>query len=279
MAADNPSPTGQSSATPTGRRSSRPPRSAGRNADRDARRPGSTGSPGSAARTLVVWTGVGVVVAAVLIGAAVVMTRQPAQGTGFTPIPPSVVTPSDIPASGRTLGNPAAPVTIDVYEDFRCTGCFAYSTEIEPAVEVQYVATGKAKIVHHDFLVIDRGGITESRDAANAARCAADQGKYWPLHDWLFANQSPAELPGYFTTDRLLALGKAAGLDMPRFEPCVRNGTHDQEIRAEQGPLRSRINATPSIFVNGAVVVNPANPQAIPTPAQIGAAVEHASKP
>lgn len=241
--------------------------------------PGSTGSSGSSS-TLIRWTLVAVIVAGLVILAAILMTKPKSdeEVAQARPIPPALVTPRDIPASGRTLGNPAAPVTIDIYEDFRCTGCLAYTTSIEPTVEAQYIRTGKAKLVFHDFLTIDRPGITESRDAANAALCAADQGKFWTLHDWLFANQSPAELPGYFTLDRLVAIGQAAGMDMKTFEPCVRNGSHVREVEAEQAPAAFSISFTPSIFVNGKLVVSREDPQAIPTALDIGAAIDAALK-
>ncbi len=230
--------------------------------------------------TLIRWTLVAVIVAGLVVLAAILMTkpRSGEEVAQVPPIAPTVHTPRDIPASGRTLGNPTAPVTIDIYEDFRCTGCSAYTTSIEPTVEAQDIRTGKAKLVFHDFLTIDRPGITESRDAANAARCAADQGKFWTLHDWLFANASPAELPGYFTLDRLVAIGQAAGMNMATYEPCVRNGKHNSEIQAEQAPASFSITFTPSIFVNGKLVVSAANPQAIPSAQDIGAAIDAAIK-
>jgi protein-disulfide isomerase len=278
MPAHTPPPTG-GPVPPARRPSAGRRRSARGEADGTLARAGASGSSGRGVRTLILWTAVAVVISIVVIGAAVILTRQPGNDVaGFRLIAPSVVTPADIPASGRTLGSPRARVTIDIYEDFRCTGCFAFRTAFEPTIETQYVRTGKARIVVHDFLTIDRGGNTESRDAANAALCAADQGRYWAMHDWLFANQSPSELPGYFTLDRLVAIGRAAGMDMNTFEPCVRRGTHDQEIQAEQAAAASWISYTPSIFVNGTLVVNPDNPQAIPTPEQIGAVIDRALK-
>lgn len=263
MAAQTPGPGGEGPVPPTSR-----PAGQRRSTSR-------TGPAGRGVRTLIVWTVVAVIVGAVVIAAAVILTKPSGDDIASSrPIAPSVVTPSDIAASGRTLGNPDAKVTIDVYEDFRCTGCSAFRTEIEPTLEAQYVMTGKARIVIHDFLTIDRGGSTESRDAANAALCAADQGKFWTMHDWLFANQSPGELPGYFTPDRLVAIGQAASMDMSTFEPCVRSGTHDREVQAEQTAARSTISYTPSIFVNGTLVVNPDDSRAIPTAEQIGAAID-----
>lgn len=225
------------------------------------------------------WTLAAVVIGVVVIGGALYLTRTQAATPLGSPITPGVVTPAGVTENARTLGNANAPVTLDIWEDFRCTGCFAFTMEIEPTVVNDYIATGKAKLVYHDLIVIDKGVSNESRDAANAGYCAADQGKFWLLHDWLFANQSAQEDPGYFTIDRILAIGQAAGLDMTKYEPCVRNGTHLAEVAAEQTAVPSDASATPAIYVNGKMVVNSDNAQAIPTADMIGAAITAAANP
>jgi protein-disulfide isomerase len=166
------------------------------------------------------------------------------------------MTPSTIPVNGRTLGDPNAPATIDLYGDFRCSACFQF-TEMGTTqqIDANLVATGKAKVVWHDYTIIDHNdGATASRDAANAAWCAADQGKFWVMHDWLYANQSATEAPDAFTITRLLAIGKAAGMDMSTFQPCVQNGAHLAEIAAEQSSLPAGVTGTPTTFVNGTLV-------------------------
>ena len=282
MTSNRPATTGKNvPPPPTSRRSARQRRLASREANRALARAGSTGgTSGGGMRSLMLWTGVAIVVAIVVIGGALYFTQGTTSTSAPSLMPPSVVTPTNIPTNGRTLGDANAKVTIDVYEDFRCTGCFAFRTEIEPTIETNYVANGKAKLVYHDFITIDQyHNSTESRDAANAALCAADQGKFWPMHDWLFANQSPRELNGFFTLDRLVGLGREVGLDMTTYEPCVRQGIHDAEVAAEQSAAPSSVQSTPSIFVNGTLVVNPDNAQAIPSADQIGAAIDKILNP
>ena len=165
-------------------------------------------------------------------------------------------TPTSIPADGRTLGDPAAPVTIDLYGDFRCSACYVF-TEMGTAQQIntQLIATGKAKLVWHDFTIIDGRTEHASRDAANAAWCAADQNKFWVMHDYLYANQT-SEAASVFTMDRLLKIGQAAGLDMAKYTPCLQNGTHNAEIAAEQQSLPASVagHGTPSVLVNGTFV-------------------------
>jgi protein-disulfide isomerase len=209
-------------------------------------------------RSLMMWTGVIVAVMAVVIAGLYFVTRPAESGGGNgvgTPIAPHVVTPANIPSSGRTLGDPNAKVTIDIWEDFRCTVCFDFTMNLQPKLVDAYIKTGKAQLVYHDYLVIDKGdGANASRDAANAAWCAADQGKFWTMHDWLFTNQSPRELAAAFSQDRLIQIGQMAGLDMSKLQPCIQQGTHYADIAAEQKDVPSDASGTPSVYVDGKVI-------------------------
>lgn len=229
---------------------------------------------------ILLWTGVGVVVAVVVVAAALVLT-QPKSYSASDFTSPIVVTPATIQSSGHTLGATGAPVTVDLYEDFRCTGCGGFYRSQEPQLVDNYVATGKAKIVYHDFTIIDNiqssTGTHASRDAANAGLCAVDASKFWTYHDWLFTNQSSTEDPSAFTIDRLVALGKAAGIDDPSFETCVRQGQHNADVAAEQSAVPSGVTSTPTIYVNGTVVLNKTDPVNYqPTYDDIAAAIDAA---
>jgi protein-disulfide isomerase len=243
-----------------------------REPDRALARAGTRGAL-SGASALLIWSALFLVVGVVVIGLAYLATRP---GGGSADVhAPAVLTATDIPHNGPTLGNANAPVTIDLYGDFRCSACFWFTVtgDVEGQVVDKYVRTGQAKLVWHDYLVIDHGdGATASRDAANAALCANDQGKFWLMHDWLYANQAKDESPGAFAKDRLLAIGQAAGLDMATFRPCVEQGTHDAEIEAEQTNVPAGIAGTPSVFINGKAI----STGYVPTFEQISAAVEEA---
>ena len=242
---------------PTSRRSARQQRLASREANRALSKAGTHGTSGPARGSLMLWSLAFVVVAVVVVGALIFATqnKQPTPPNG-SPIPPVVVTASNIPSNGRVLGNPDAKVTVDIYEDFRCSFCFDFTTQgDEKNLEDNYIATGKAKLVWHDFITIDRpGGVTESRDAANAAWCAADQGKFWVMHDWLYANQSPTEADGAFTLARLSQIGQDAGLNMAQYQTCLNQGTHNAEIAAEQKSLPKDAGGTPAIYVDNKLV-------------------------
>lgn len=247
------------SVPPTSRRSARQQRLANREANRAIARAGTHGSGGSSG-PLVLYTIIAVLIGVIVIGIAVIVSSQPktAQPPGSPNPPlPSVLTPPSIQTNGRTLGNPDAKATLDLYEDFQCTVCWTFTNTIEPQVVANYVATGKVKMVFHDFLVIDANvGGTESLDAANAALCANDQGKFWPYHDWLYANQY-TEGSGAFTKDRLKAIAhQMGGLDNAKFDSCVDSGTHNGDVQAEQKQIPSGATGTPTIVVNGSLLAS-----------------------
>jgi protein-disulfide isomerase len=252
-------PSSEGATPPPSRRSGRQRRLANREANRAVARAGSRSSSGSG-MSMLLWTIGAIVVAAIVVVGAMVLTNQKqsgGQGQGAI-IAPGVngITPSQIPSNGLTLGNADAKITVDLYGDFRCTGCFAFSTEgTEAKLIKNYIENGKAKLVWHDFLVVDSlDGDTASRDAANAARCGADQGKFWTMHDWLYANQSPSEDPAAFTIDRLKEIGKQAGLDTAKYYPCVENGNHNGEIKTDQDNKPEEVLSTPSVYVAGTPV-------------------------
>jgi protein-disulfide isomerase len=258
------------------RQPARQQRLANRAAGRVPARSGTRGSSGNGLGSLLVWSAVFGIVAIVIVGVAIVISQSQSNTTG-APVAPGATTPINILSSGRTLGNANAPVTIDVYGDFRCSACFVFTTNgTEKSLVDNYVATSKAKLVWHDYLTIDAGdGATASRDAANAAWCAADQGKFWVMHDWLYANQSPTENASAFTMPRLSDIGKAAGLDMSKYQTCLDQGTHDAAIAAEQTAKPAQVTATPSILVNGRYVAG-ANANSWPTYDLIKAAIDAA---
>ena len=231
----------------------KPGRPTDREANRRLARAGTRGSE-SGLSSLMLWSLVFVAVAVVVVVVALIATGAKSTTASGPVAAPAVVTPLNIAASGRTLGNPNAPITLDLYGDFRCSACLVFTTGgTEQSLVDNYIAANKVKLVWHDFLSIDIGqGNTASRDAANAAWCAADQGKFWVMHDWLYANNGAgSEDPSAFTAARLSDIGKAAGLDMSAYQPCLDGGRHYADIAAEEKATPSGVTGTPAVFING----------------------------
>jgi len=162
------------------------------------------------------------------------------------------------PNQGELLGKPSAPVLVEEYGDFQCPACANFQTAVGPTVR-QLADQGRIRFVFHEQPILGR----ESVLAANAATCAGDQGKFWPYHDLLYAEQAP-ENSGALTADRLIQLGTRAGIGGTAFARCVRGGPYEPWLRqvTNQGSVRG-VNATPSFYVDGRRVDSIATPQAL----------------
>jgi protein-disulfide isomerase len=88
---------------------------------------------------------------------------------------------------GRIKGDPKAKVTIFEYSDFECPYCARFYSDAYKQIDEKYIKTGKAKIVFKDFPLTSLH--PNAVKAAEAARCAQDQGKFWEMHDKLFELQ------------------------------------------------------------------------------------------
>jgi protein-disulfide isomerase len=159
---------------------------------------------------------------------------------------PAATTPAAL-ANDRTLGDSTAPVTIDVWSDFQCPFCEQFWTSVEPKLITTFIQPHTARLVYHDYTFIG----PESKDAAVAARCADLQGKFWPYHDYLFANQGQ-ENSGAFSAARLAEIATAVGVNLGLWRPCLTDPAIAQAIQQETAAGQAAgINGTPTVAVNG----------------------------
>jgi protein-disulfide isomerase len=177
-------------------------------------------------------------------------------------------------ADGKAMGNPNAPVTIEVFEDFQCPSCKGYTETIEKQLsESSYISGGQVYYVFRQFPFIDSNSITkESHQAANASMCAMEQGRFWDYHDILFTNQS-GENQGSFNDKRLQAFAESLGLDMTAFNKCFNANTYSTQIQDDYQIGRNYgVTGTPTVFLNGTLVT----PGQVPTYDQLKAAIDAA---
>ena len=107
--------------------------------------------------------------------------------------------------------------------------------------------------------------------AAQASECAADQGKFWEYHDLLFDKQN-GENVGTFTKENLVSYAKELGLDVAKFEPCVKNDETLQRVVTDTNEGRQvGVTGTPTFFINGKPLVGAQPAEAFQ--AQINAAL------
>ncbi|WP_309116506.1 thioredoxin domain-containing protein [Saccharothrix sp.] len=151
------------------------------------------------------------------------------------------------------VGKDTAKATIDLYEDFLCPACGQFK-KIYGAEIKQEIEKGTLRVRYHALPFLVRLSEPEgySRDSANAALCAADQGKFWELHEALFAAQPEEGGPGY-TKEELVKAGTALGLSEDKFKPCVDGGVFEKDAQAELDAARAQpfFKGTPSVAHNG----------------------------
>jgi protein-disulfide isomerase len=155
-----------------------------------------------------------------------------------TPCPPLAVPVSD---ADHRLGPMAAPVVLVEYGDYECPYCY----NAQPVVkEVRQRLRDRLAFVFRHF---PQNSIhPHASTAAQAAEAAAQQGKFWEMHELLYQHQQ--ELAGLDLTH--LALG--LGLEVYRFESDLQSAAAARRIRTDMaGGLQSGVKGTPTFFING----------------------------
>jgi protein-disulfide isomerase len=139
-------------------------------------------------------------------------------------------------------GDAGARVTLIEFSDYQCPYCRRHVNNTLPKLAEEYIAAGKLRYAFRDFPLEQIH--KDAFGAAEAARCAGEQGRYWEMHDRLFA-QGRA-----LGRDQLPAHAEAAGLDVAAFTACLETGQYADAVRAdlaEGGNLG--VSATPTFFL------------------------------
>jgi len=141
----------------------------------------------------------------------------------------------------RMRGNPDAQVTIVEFSDYQCPFC----QRVQPTVrEVLAKYEGKVRHAYRDFPLQQIH--PQATSAAEAARCAGEQGKFWEYHTLLFANRDKLDQAG------LKEHAKAVKLDEKRFEECAASGKYKEKIEQDQHEgEEAGVSGTPAFFING----------------------------
>jgi protein-disulfide isomerase len=141
----------------------------------------------------------------------------------------------------RVKGDPKAPVTIVEFSDFQCPFCKKTESVLSALLE-KY--RGKVKLAYLDFPLKEIHPRAES--AAEAARCAGEQGKFWEFHDSLFADPSKLD-----ETD-LIERARTLGLKEEPFRTCVASGKYQSSVNADrEAGIKAGVAGTPGFFING----------------------------
>jgi protein-disulfide isomerase len=201
------------------------------------------------------------VIAIVVIGGAIALSAATGSGQASnSSLPPVKTSVKPIPPNAEpnaiAWGPADAPIKVEEYLDYQCPACGQYARNFEGGVIDAFAASGKVRyeIRFMPFLE-DRIGGRESRDAAQAVLCAADQNKAWQMHNTIFANQliTGEENIGNYSKPRLKEMAATIPeMDTAAFATCLDNNTHEARVREIRQEGESRgVQSTPSFFING----------------------------
>lgn len=141
----------------------------------------------------------------------------------------------------RLRGDVAAPVVIVEFSDFQCPYC----RSVEPTLKALLVKyAGRVSLAYRDYPL--REIHPQAQQAAEAARCAGGQGKFWEYHDLLYAEGAKLD------AGSLAGYARSLGLDVPRFASCLASGKFKQAVEEDlQAGSKAGVNGTPAFFING----------------------------
>ncbi|MGZ8492195.1 MAG: DsbA family protein [Gemmatirosa sp.] len=157
-------------------------------------------------------------------------------------------------APGYLRGDPKAPVEIVEYADFECPGCGQFATVTEPDVRKRLVDAGLARYRLYVFPV--NASHRNSPAASLAAACADDQGKFWEMHDRIFAGQNDWNS---FATDNPKSIfqgyARELGLDVNAYDQCYDGRKHvDRIVAHAKAAETAQIRSTPSFVIGNRMV-------------------------
>jgi protein-disulfide isomerase len=193
-------------------------------------------------------TALDVLATVLLIVACLVVTRVALRTSWTAPSEPKRAKPDlSLPlhpvslAGAPTLGSRTAPIAIIGYSDFECPFCAKFQQETLPRLMREYISPGRVAFAFK-HLPLDRIH-RNARQAAEAAVCANDQGRFWELHNRFF--DRPKDLDRTVIRASVLA----AGLDARQFEEC-QSGTSRVRVQADVAEAKQLgVSRTPTFLI------------------------------
>jgi protein-disulfide isomerase len=156
---------------------------------------------------------------------------------------PTLDSPIVVSLEGAAIrGDKNAIVTVIEFTDYQCPFCSRFFRDTMPQIENDYVKSGKIQYALREFPLESIHPLAFK--AAEAASCSGEQGKYWEMHDRLFANQNTLAAQHLFTHADVL------GLDTGKFKICLESGKYVAKVRRDlTDAQKAGINGTPTFFI------------------------------
>lgn len=171
--------------------------------------------------------------------------QNPSQAAAQQPAQPDPNERVTVSTEGRpSLGRADAKVTVVEFSDLQCPFCKKFHDETFAQLKTAYIDTGKIRFVYRHLPLTQIHQLAAK--AAEGAECAFQQGKFWEMHDAIFAVQPD------IGTDALKALAKKTGLSAPKFDACLDGGATKSIVDKDAADgSAANISGTPTFFVNG----------------------------
>ena len=139
------------------------------------------------------------------------------------------------------LGSKEAPLTIVEFTDYQCPFCQRFHTTAFPELKKNYIDTGKVRFYSRDMPLDFH---PDAMRAAEAARCASDQGQFWQLRDVMGAN------PNKLDMDSLVADVTNLKMDVKAFRACVESEKYKSAVQTDvMEAMKIGANGTPTFVV------------------------------
>lgn len=152
-------------------------------------------------------------------------------------------------AAGVSMGPEDAPVTVIEFADFQCPYCRNFNATTGRLLRSEFARGDDAVLrwVTYDYPVLGQG----SWPPALAARCAEDQGRFWQMHDLLYA-RTEAWADESNPNGVFISLAEEIGLDTGRYRECLADRGHLEDVAASLNYGRSLgVSGTPTLYLNG----------------------------
>lgn len=146
------------------------------------------------------------------------------------------------------LGDENAPVTMVEFSDYQCPFCRKFFIDTLPSIKKDYIDTGKLKLVFRDYPLNFHPAAQKS---AEAAECADEQGKYYQMHDKLFAEQQKqGEGTVTYTVQDIKKWAGEIGLNAANFNSCLDSNKYKDEVAKDMADGQAAgVDGTPGFLV------------------------------
>lgn len=223
----------------------------------EAKRRKQTGAPPpkktSSRKPLVI--GVSVLVLAAIVIGAFFLTAAPTPTSDELPVagPNAEAFPAQLDQYGVSVGNADAPVVVREFADYQCPACGLFASASK-RLKQEYVEAGQVRFVYFDLPLQQH---QNAFPAAQAARCAGDQGAYWEMHERLYDSQT--EWSGSNDPVATFArYGNDLGLEERRFRRCMTTELHREAVEASRRvAMQLQVTSTPTVLVDNIRLTRP----------------------